>query len=140
MRQIIYSSSATRPMDDQELVDLLDHARKNNHSMGVTGILVYHQGDFMQVLEGGAAVVDDLYRVIQEDERHTNIKTILRRNVPDREFSDWEMAFKHVTPEDISRVEGFNELADFKKLNSDIFRENPSLSSAFLQSFLLGLN
>ena len=51
--EIVYVSSATRPFQEAELQDLLLKARENNARLGVTGMLLYIGGNFMQLLVDG---------------------------------------------------------------------------------------
>ena len=57
MFHLVYVSSAVRPFSKSELVELLNVTRDNNSRLGVTGMLLYRDGNFMQVLEGGEPVV-----------------------------------------------------------------------------------
>jgi hypothetical protein len=89
--QLVYESTETDSMTEAELRDLLLSARKKNDDLGVTGLLLYAQGRFLQVLEGPEATVRDLYATIRDDPRHTNIDTLLTTSTPERTFPDWEM-------------------------------------------------
>jgi hypothetical protein len=60
MIQISYISSATEPMSTQDLLRLLQGCRENNAGRGVTGMLFYCNGTFLQVLEGEERVIDEL--------------------------------------------------------------------------------
>ena len=55
---LIYGSAAVDPFTEPELIALLEKSRANNQSLGVTGMLVYRDGNFLQVLEGEAEQVD----------------------------------------------------------------------------------
>lgn len=91
--QVIYVSSAVRPMSDDELLALLQRSRENNARVDVTGLLLYHDGNFMQALEGSAPAVDALHAKIGQDCRHVGMLTLLRRPIAQREFADWSMGF-----------------------------------------------
>lgn len=93
--QVVYESKATRPMSESDLRLLLEHARTKNERMGVTGLLLYAQERFLQVLEGPEPAVRSLYATIQEDSRHTDVETILTARPSERTFSDWEMGLEH---------------------------------------------
>ncbi|MDA0269333.1 MAG: BLUF domain-containing protein, partial [Cyanobacteria bacterium] len=75
---LIYSSAATRPFQDDELVELLAHSRAKNARCGITGMLLYDNGSFFQILEGSSEAVDQLYQSIAQDERHTKAVVIIR--------------------------------------------------------------
>ncbi|MBV9862867.1 MAG: BLUF domain-containing protein [Alphaproteobacteria bacterium] len=94
MISLLYVSSATRPFEKTDLIELLRHSRSNNEALGVTGILLEIGGNFMQALEGEESAVDPLFAKIAKDPRHDQVKTILRLPITRRLFGDWAMAFK----------------------------------------------
>ena len=59
--QIMYSSQATKPMTVTGLEEILADARAGNEARNVTGALVYVDGVFFQIIEGGKAAVRDLH-------------------------------------------------------------------------------
>jgi hypothetical protein len=69
----IYASAVSRDFETEELEELLQVARENNAKLGLTGMLLYAEGSFFQVLEGPADVVDALYVKIKRDKRHDNV-------------------------------------------------------------------
>jgi len=81
------------PFSDPELTELLAVARAKNGRLGVTGMLLYHQGSFLQALEGDPHVVENLYAHIGKDKRHHRVVALLRREVAARFFDQWEMGF-----------------------------------------------
>ena len=93
MHQVIYSSAAVEPFSDAELAQLLSLARANNERLGVTGMLLYHDGSFLQVVEGDSAVVEVLFERIGRDKRHHRVVPLLKREVEARHFADWRMGF-----------------------------------------------
>lgn len=107
MHQLIYMSTATHPMTDNELQALLKQARLNNARYGITGLLLYHESRFMQLLEGPADAVRQVYSYIEQDERHTDTIKLADKEVAGRSFPNWSMAFWPVRNEDLSNVSGF---------------------------------
>jgi len=93
MRQIIYISTATVPFSDDDLTDLLAKARQNNQSIGVTGMLVFDRGTFLQAIEGSPQVVQQLFHKIRQDTRHTDIMMLAQEAIQERDFRDWSMGF-----------------------------------------------
>jgi len=67
---LVYVSSATLPFSGEDLRALLATCRENNAELGVTGMLLYKDGNFMQVLEGDEQAVRGLYARIAADPRH----------------------------------------------------------------------
>lgn len=93
VHQVIYSSAAVAPFSDSELTQMLAGARLNNGRLGVSGMLLYHEGSFLQVLEGEEQVLADLYTRIGKDKRHHRVVALLRRTVEARHFDEWQMGF-----------------------------------------------
>lgn len=93
MIQLIYASAATVDFPDEELKELLKIARRNNEPLAVSGMLLYHEGSFLQILEGEESVVLALYDKIEADPRHDNVKMLLRSEIEERSFGDWKMGF-----------------------------------------------
>ena len=87
----IYASTATRPFSEAQLATLIQNARMKNQGLGVTGILVYMSGRFFQILEGEAAVLEQLYAAIEGDGRHKEVTRIIFESIHAREFRDWSM-------------------------------------------------
>jgi hypothetical protein len=93
MHQVFYSSAAVSPFDDAELTELLAVSRANNARLGVTGMLLYDRGSFLQALEGDEHVVASLFTKIGKDKRHHRVVALLRRDVTERYFDQWQMGF-----------------------------------------------
>jgi hypothetical protein len=93
MNQVVYSSAAVAPFSEAQLTELLARARTKNDRLGVTGMLLYHDGSFLQVLEGEASVLEALFTAISADKRHHRVVALLRREVDERHFGDWRMGF-----------------------------------------------
>ncbi len=110
MFHIIYMSSATVPFSPADLQSLLAVSRKNNAVSKVTGLLIYKDGNFLQVLEGEQTVIDKLYFKISLDPRHGHILAFFKEEIPKREFPDWSMAFRDLNIDTESSPEGFNEI------------------------------
>src|SRR3982751_4557346 len=105
---LIYASSATRLMSEQDLVDILKKSHENNGLLGITGMLLYRGGNFLQVLEGEEKLVDERFKVIMEDPRHHQVTLLLKRPVPKRQFEQWEMGFTNIDKIDTSTLEGYS--------------------------------
>jgi FAD-dependent sensor of blue light len=96
MRQLLYASNTSRDFSDAMLTEILAASRRNNAACGVTGILLYVDGGFMQVLEGDDRAVSDTFMRIQADKRHWNTTILLDRDAP-RAFAEWSMGFERPT-------------------------------------------
>lgn len=98
MIAIIYISSAVRPFSDDELAACLAQYREKNDRLEITGILLYKDGDFMQLIEGPEEAVRSLAKTIYGDPRHHGIIQLIERKTAAREFEDWSMEFQNVSP------------------------------------------
>jgi hypothetical protein len=93
MREIVYVSAASRLLDPAQLGAILEQARRNNQRLGVTGVLLYDAGSFMQLLEGEPEVLQPLYERIAQDERHYRVHRVRDRSIQGRSFAAWSMGF-----------------------------------------------
>lgn len=134
MLQLIYASDAANPFSEIQLSLLLLGARTNNTRLGVTGMLLYQDGSFLQVLEGDEPILEALFQKIDRDERHVRIKTLLRREVEARQFGDWAMGFvssKHLT----HALPGY---LDYQRLRGSEPEKSASAAERLLAAFRAG--
>ncbi len=73
--------------------DLYTKAKRNNYKNNISGILIYHKGNYLQVLEGHENDVDKTFDRITKDERHKNIIKVININVEQRIFEDYSFGF-----------------------------------------------
>lgn len=131
---LIYASSATQLMSQQELTRLLKTTHKNNSSRGLTGLLLYNQGNFIQALEGPEEAVMQVYNKIQTDPRHHSIVLLGKEPIAKRQFPNWAMGFRNLEALSEEDQEAFSDFMKIDKL-PDYFHENPSRASILLTSF-----
>ena len=98
--QLIYVSDLV-DNDESVLASILESAVRRNQQNGITGMLLYGDGNFIQVLEGDEAAVDETYGRIRADLRHRNLSILLQGPIPERQFSDWSMGYKRLRAEDL---------------------------------------
>ena len=107
MIELVYASAARHSFTPKELTELLAKARTNNQALGVSGLLLYHRGSFLQVLEGEEPVVDALFEKIAKDPRHDRCIVIKRSTIASRRFADWNMGFVEVSAAVAQKLDGF---------------------------------
>jgi hypothetical protein len=107
MYQLIYTSEATLPFADEMLQTLLAQAQRRNERAGITGVLLYNDAHFVQVLEGSAEALSDLYGRLLRDVRHHNLVLLARGPLAARRFGTWAMSFHAVEPAQLARVRGY---------------------------------
>jgi hypothetical protein len=105
--QLVYSSVATPPFPPDELTQLLLRARQSNRLLGVTGLLLHGDGQFLQVIEGHAGAVLTLYDKISRDPRHDHIQVHAADVIAERSFGDWTMGFADVVRADVPGLVDF---------------------------------
>jgi hypothetical protein len=120
--QCIYSSAATTEFAEHEIPQLLEKTRAANANRGITGMLLYVEGSFFQVLEGEAECVDFLFKSISADPRHKHVTLIIREPLAVRNFGEWTMGFATVGSREAGQLIGendfFAEASCFEKLDS----------------------
>jgi len=132
MFYLIYISSATKLMDDEALMSLLEQSRDKNLTLNVTGMLVYKDGSFMQMLEGDKKVVLDLYNTITVDNRHKGVITMMTGDIKERNFENWSMGFCNMDKEkDLPEFDDYLE----KNLNLRLFHEDSKNAYRFMVKF-----
>ena len=89
--RLLYASRATASLDADALNAIVKQCRLNNPALGVTGVLCFSGGLFMQVLEGGRGVVNRLYNGIVADPRHTDVVLLSYEEIAERRFAGWIM-------------------------------------------------
>ena len=110
--RIIYVSAASALFPDEEIVNLLDVSRRNNRAADITGLMIYHDGSFFQVLEGPEAPVKALYDRICRDSRHGRQILLWQGAVDGRAFPDWRMGFSRFDRVEEAQRDGMQPLSD----------------------------
>jgi uncharacterized membrane protein (DUF373 family) len=134
MIQISYISAAKDPMSTQELLGLLRECRENNAGNGVTGMLLYANATFLQVLEGKERVVDDLFNKIRNDPRHTSLQMLHRISIQRRQYSEWSMGFKRISDKELQHVEGLKDFGE-KDFNSEYLAQHTTIVDSLMNHF-----
>lgn len=97
LRSVVYVSDATRAMSVADLDLLLETARFENRNNGISGVLLYNAGNFMQCFEGPADAVESTYARIARSRQHHNLFELMNGEVAQRSFQGWEMALARPT-------------------------------------------
>lgn len=109
---LAYTSIASHHMTHEELLTLLSQCRKNNLPTDITGMLLYMEGCFFQVLEGEPDQLEALYDKIVKDPRHHDVMKLILEPIDARCFSNWSMGFQHITKEELSSITGLTDFLD----------------------------
>ena len=87
---------------------MLQRWRTKNARLGITGLLIYRDGAFIQSLEGEEPTVRELYARIQADGRHFQVCTLQAIPMAERQFPDWSMGFKNLDGGNVAAFPGYN--------------------------------
>ncbi|WP_440876268.1 BLUF domain-containing protein [Thalassotalea sp. PLHSN55] len=134
MIHLIYVSAATKIMDKDSLLELLEQARERNKAQQVTGMLLYANYSFLQVLEGDAKDVDEIYQAIVKDNRNAGNTVVQRKEINKRSFANWSMAFKALSQAEIDKLEGFSEFL-MNKTDAEYLTQSATGIAKLLNSF-----
>jgi hypothetical protein len=89
--RLMYASRCADGITADELAGILKVSKANNPTAGVTGVLCFSGGIFLQVLEGGRSPVNALYRRIAADTRHRDVELLSYDEIEERSFAGWSM-------------------------------------------------
>ena len=131
MYRIIYLSSATTKFTSTEIISLLNSSRQRNELNQITGLLLYADGNFLQIIEGEKKAVLKLYSKISIDKRHKNIIKVFDGKVNSRIYPKWSMGFNRIDKE-ICKTS-----VNIETFTKD-FKDNPedAIASVFIETFL----
>ncbi len=91
--RLTYASRLSRDTGPDALGKIMTVSRRNNKKLGVTGALCYSPRGFLQILEGPADMVNQLYARIIKDKRHSFVTLLDYSPIPYRDFENWSMAY-----------------------------------------------
>jgi hypothetical protein len=110
--RLIYISAATQPFNDEALAALLTQSRENNKKYDITGLLLYKNKTFIQLLEGEENQVFTLFNIIKQDRRHTATIRIREEVITHRDFGQWYMGFQNLDHYKQEQLPAYVEILD----------------------------
>lgn len=131
--QLIYLSDLS-PEQEKALPAILETSVRRNGEDGLTGMLLYAGGNIMQVLEGEESAMRRTYERISRDPRHRNLIVLSEEVISARDFPDWRMGYKSLSPDVVERVPQF---APFFKIGfkTDAIQAKPGAAKEMLLYF-----
>ncbi len=105
MFELIYRSVASTSLNATDIADILYVSRNFNALHQITGCLVYHNNEFIQILEGDKKFVQELYGKIEKDKRHTAVTLLDENEKAERIFPNWSMAYYDNSSPDIDEAD-----------------------------------
>ena len=130
--RLLYVSRAVDPEDTKAIQSILDSARDHNLSNGITGILCYGGGIYLQASEGGRMQVNELYGHIVRDDRHKDVALLHYEEITERRFSGWTMGQVNLAKLNTSIVLKYSE-----KPELDPYSVSGAVSLALLEELML---
>jgi|AntRauTorckE6833_2_1112554.scaffolds.fasta_scaffold01124_6 uncharacterized Fe-S cluster-containing MiaB family protein len=131
---LLYASSSSKDMSENELTSLLEEIRKKNQSQNITGVLLYGNKSFLQVLEGDKEKLKSLYKKIEKDPRHKAIVKLHEEAIDERIFGEWSMAFSRISPDQSQEIPGFSSFMEDAS-STEIMKHNARQIQSFMNTF-----
>ena len=135
---VAYSSRATTPMSEAGLEDILAAAHRNNEADGITGVLIYADGYFLQILEGPRDKVDACLGRIETDPRHESLTTFGANEIEARAFDGWRMAYLNPSPDELAQWAGLEAAETTESLLAQL-EHKPERMPQFLRGIVQAL-
>ena len=110
--RLLYASRAVNP-DPAAIEAILVQSRQHNPASGITGVLCYGNGIFLQAIEGGRSAVNELYAQIIRDPRHTQVQLLHYEEITERHFGGWTMGQVNLAKLNTSIVLKYSERPEF---------------------------
>ena len=132
MLRITYISSESYKLSSDDLLAILGKCNKNNQRLGLTGMLIYGNGTFIQSVEGDEKIVKNTISKISSDTRHKDFKVLSEEIAEKRLYDEFNMGFERLTEDSISNITSLKSLS-LKQLNSQFLSKNTQVVEDLLQ-------
>lgn len=90
---LVYISEAAEDISYTDIREILEVSRRNNEFEEITGLLIFREGYFLQLLEGDESSVRQIFQKIREDDRNYSVRVLIEDKGDQRLFEKWSMAF-----------------------------------------------
>ena len=134
MYRLVYVGAAIQPFSKAELLELLKGARNKNQRLGISGMLLYKDGDFLQLLEGERSAVKALFAQIKQDPRHDGTIVVDEEETDERLFQDWAMGFRDLNDPEVQTTPGYTQYMN-TPLVAEQLAKHPSTALQLLEMF-----
>lgn len=101
LSQLVYVSNRKPTCTEEEIEKILASCKKNNPALNITGVLLYSNTKFIQLVEGDAKVITGLYDKIKMDARHSNPMMLSYGPIKEKSFPSWHMGSKKMASNDV---------------------------------------
>lgn len=134
--QLIYLSDLV-DKNEADIAPILQSAVKHNSKNGITGMLLYSGGNFLQVLEGEKAAVDETYARICRDPRHRNAVLLVEEEVTERHFPNWQMGYRQLGQEHVASLPRYAPYFQYG-FDTSAIQAKPGVALEMLELFSQG--
>lgn len=110
MKELVYFSFATEALTGPQIEAILKTSQTNNLRDGLTGVLLYNDRNFIQILEGPSESVDRTFKRIHKDPRHKEALKLHEGPITRRAFPDWQMGYHYVSGLGIKQSQNWDSL------------------------------
>ncbi len=129
--RLLYVSRAVDKDCTQAIESILESSRQHNLGNGITGVLCYGGGVFLQAIEGGRSAVNTLYNHIVADKRHSDVVLLHYEEIAERRFGGWTMGTVNLSKLNTSIVLKYSERPEF-----DPYAVSGKVSLALLEELM----
>jgi len=129
--RLLYVSRAISADSSIEIQSIMDTAREHNSANGITGILCYGSGIYLQALEGGRRQVNELFNHIVKDPRHEEVVLLHYEEITERRFGSWTMGQVNLSKLNTSVILKYSE-----KPELDPYSVSGAMSIALLEELM----
>lgn len=129
--RLLYVSRAVNKDSSKAIESILESSRVHNVGNGITGVLCYGGGVFLQAIEGGRKAVNELFNHIVVDERHTDVVLLHYEEISERRFGGWTMGQVNLSKLNTSIILKYSERPEF-----DPYSVSGKVSLALLEELM----
>ena len=135
MISLIYTSTASFLFSEDDIKKILNTSRDWNNDHGLSGLLLYKDGNIIQVLEGDEKEVEDIFEKIAQDPRHREVTKLSQRPITEREFQGWHMGFVDIGNLSDEELAGYSDFLTDESFDKAFLQSSPTRASILLTNF-----
>lgn len=98
----------------EQVDDIIRASIRNNRDVAIGGLLLIHEGWFLQALEGPEAAVRRAYDRIAGDPRHDRLLVLADGPAATREFAEWNMCARRLSSADDAILDALGQRRTFE--------------------------
>ena len=110
LHRLVYMSTAVGVLRADELDKVYLRAKASNANASITGLLLFYEGTFLQLLEGPAAGISALVQKLRRDKRHANLIILESGPAEDRVFPESPMQYVPARNLTVGEKQAFSDL------------------------------